>query len=85
MTGKDFNSMDPMNELNFEGYEQISEAELNIIEYLVQKVVLRNIAHLDPGIRVLAVKTLGLTCAISSQFAASYISLLLKVRKYTIA
>lgn len=73
--------MDQMTDLNFEDYEQISETELNIIEYLVQKVVLSNIAHLNPGIRVLAVKALGLTCAVSSQFTASYISLLSKVRK----
>jgi hypothetical protein len=68
--------------MNFEDRENTSGKDMNLIEYLLHRVVLTNISHLDPYIRALAVKELGLACLISSEFAACYTSLLLKVSKF---
>ena len=56
-----------------------SESNLNIVEYLVKKIVLVNLSNLNLEIRALSVQILGLTSIINYHCAESYIELLFKV------
>ena len=77
---EDFHKLELLDEIDL-GDESFSDHRIgqNVVEFLIQEVILHNIAKTAPEIRQLSVKALGLACLTNFILAQSYLQLLTQV------
>lgn len=79
MDEEDFLCSEPIGCIDEDCEPDGPDHELNLIEYFVQRFILKNISNLNPRVRQLCVRVLGLISLISENIAVNYIRLFLQV------
>ena len=79
----DVNDFEKINSLSSFSVSKTGEtSNLNLIEFLIHKYVLSNLSHLEPSIRALCVRSLGLASLTSFEIAENFVILLNKTILY---